>query len=358
MNRSIVNIMNLPGEINLIIWNKLNKIDALYSFLNVNRRFDKLIRDKIYTCSIELIKTNFEEEDNCSLSDQILDRFCLDILPQIHYIVEQLILESFSMERILYAGDYPRLCKLTLINLTQEVAMRDILHLKYFSLTSYNRAKKYNSHVVPLLRRMIYLEQLTLCLTVTNRSTFVDGILLNNEILDHMPQLQTFNFNIITRTNITTYVNKQLYEDTRFTFFNGKFHQVEFYLDQYPDGMARSHIYSLPYKMNVMHDISNNFPGGYLQIHKRRNYKTLHEAKMNNQMSSVIVFPHLDICFGNIDIVEQLLVDTNTLLPRLIDLPISYSYIEEVTEIFTREATRRNCANIKQFHLYFSKENV
>ncbi|CAF4282123.1 unnamed protein product [Rotaria sp. Silwood2] len=109
MNRSIVNIMNLPDEIILIIWNKLNKIDALYSFLNVNRRFDKLIRDKIYTCSIELIKTNFEEEDNCSLSDQILDRFCLDILPQIHYIVEQLILESFSMERILYAGDYPRL---------------------------------------------------------------------------------------------------------------------------------------------------------------------------------------------------------------------------------------------------------
>ncbi|CAF4373421.1 unnamed protein product [Rotaria sp. Silwood2] len=160
MNRSIVNIMNLPGEINLIIWNKLNKIDALYSFLNVNRRFDKLIRDKIYTCSIELIKTNFEEEDNCSLSDQILDRFCLDILPQIHYIVEQLILESFSMERILYAGDYPRL------------------------------------------------------------------------------------------------------------------------------------------------------------------------------------------------------FDTNTLLPRLIDLTIPYSYIEEVTENFTREATHRNCANIRQFHLYFSKENV
>ncbi len=84
MNRSIVNIMNLPDEIILIIWNKLNKIDALYSFLNVNRRFDKLIRDKIYTRSIELIKTNCEEkEDNCSLSDQILDRFCLEILPQI-----------------------------------------------------------------------------------------------------------------------------------------------------------------------------------------------------------------------------------------------------------------------------------
>ncbi|CAF2992592.1 unnamed protein product [Rotaria socialis] len=100
MNRSIVNIMNLPDEIILIIWNKLNKTDALYSFLNVNRRFDNLIRDKIYTRSIELIKPNCQEEQNCSLSDQILDRFCLDILPQIHYMSEQLIVESFLMERV------------------------------------------------------------------------------------------------------------------------------------------------------------------------------------------------------------------------------------------------------------------
>jgi hypothetical protein len=137
MNRSIVNIMNLPDEIILIIWNKLNKIDAVYSFLNVNRRFDKLIRDKIYTRSIELIKTNSEEEDNCSLPDEILDRFCLDILPHIHYIVEQLILESLSMERILYAGDYPQLCNLTLNNLTQEVAMRVLAGRKYFVYKQY-----------------------------------------------------------------------------------------------------------------------------------------------------------------------------------------------------------------------------
>jgi hypothetical protein len=124
MDRSIVNMMNLPDELILLIWNKLDQIDVLYSFSNVNRRFNKLIRDQTYTRSIELIKTNCEEEKNCSLSDEILDRLCLDILPQIHSIVEQLILESFSMERILHAGDYPRLCKLTLINLTQELAIR------------------------------------------------------------------------------------------------------------------------------------------------------------------------------------------------------------------------------------------
>ncbi|CAF4573313.1 unnamed protein product, partial [Rotaria sp. Silwood2] len=92
----------------------------------------------------------------------------------------------------------------------------DILNLKCFSLTSYTQTNEYDTHVVPLLRRMIYLEQLTLYVSVNNRSTFIDGIHLNNEILDHMSQLQTFSFNIITRTNVNTYVNNQLYEDIRF----------------------------------------------------------------------------------------------------------------------------------------------
>jgi hypothetical protein len=293
-----------------------------------------------------------------------------------------------------------------LFTLIKEVFfLKDILHLKCFSLASYNPTNGYDSQVVPLLRRMIYLEQLTLHLYVINRSTFIDGMNLNNEILYYMSKLQTFNFNIITYTNVNTHVNNQLYEDIRCTFLNRKSHQVDFYLDQYPDGKARSHIYSLPYKMNIMHDISHAFPGGlftnvrivelsdlfcpfehkfYGRIarsfpfltdltvfnRKPRNYKPSHEEKENNQMSSVNVFPHLThlrISFGELDTAEQLLVDTNTLLPRLIDLTIPYSYIEEVTENFTREATRRNCANIKRlnfnstilvhckaFYLYFS----
>ncbi|CAF3325819.1 unnamed protein product [Rotaria socialis] len=262
MNSSIVNIMNLPDEILIIIWNKLSKIDVLYSFLNVNRRFDKLVRDKIYTRSIELIK------NNC----------------------------------------------------------------------------------------------------------------------------QTFNFNIITYA----YANNQLYENIKCTFLNGKFSQVDFYLDQYPNGEARSHIYSLPYKINVMHDISSNFPIGlFTNVHDiwladifcpfehkfydriarsfpflteltvinyiPRNYKPLQEANNNNQVSSVIVFPHLThlhICSANINVAEQFLVDNNTLLPRLIHLSILYRYIEEVTENFTRKATRRNCVNIKRLNFFFSTQFV
>jgi hypothetical protein len=266
---------------------------------------------------------------------------------------------------------------------------KDILHLKSFSLTSHDHNPGYDSQIVPLLRRMIYLEELLLNLSVINRSTFIDGIHLKNDVVDHMPQLQTFRFNIITRTHVQTDVNHQLYEDIRCTFLSREFHQVNFYLDQYSDGLARSHIYSLPYQMNVMRDLSRNFPGGLftnvrvaslidrfyrfgdpifdriarsfpfltdLTIFntKRRNYRSSDEAEKNNPMPSIIVFPHLthlDICLGGIYIAEQLLVDTNTLLPRLTHLTIFYSKLEEVTENFTREATRRNCANIKYFDL-------
>jgi hypothetical protein len=45
-------------------------------------------------------------------------------------------------------------------------------------------------------------------------------------------------------------------------------------------------------------------------------------------MASVIVFPHLaylTLILGIIDNTEQLLIDTNTFLLRLIDLTIPYS---------------------------------
>ena len=77
----------------------------------------------VYTRSIELIKPN-SKDGNCSLTDPILDRFCLPILPRIHELVECLTLESISMERILSAGDYPHLRKLTLVKVEQEFALR------------------------------------------------------------------------------------------------------------------------------------------------------------------------------------------------------------------------------------------
>jgi hypothetical protein len=111
-NHSVIGIMDLPDEMIIKIWNNLSNIDVLYSFVGVNKRFNKLVRDLVYTRSIQLTEKKSKTNKYCSLPDSTIDRYCLDILPQIHQCIECLVLEPFSMERILLASDYPRLRKL------------------------------------------------------------------------------------------------------------------------------------------------------------------------------------------------------------------------------------------------------
>ncbi len=60
---------------------------------------------------------------------------------------------------------------------------------------------------------MSHLEELTLNLSIENRSTFVDGAHLHNEILIHMPQLHTFIFHICTQVDIADSVDRLSYDD-------------------------------------------------------------------------------------------------------------------------------------------------
>ena len=53
----------------------------------------------------------------------------------------------------------------------------------------------------PLLRQMAGLEALTLRLSVSNRSTFIEGTHLNREILPYLPHLRTSNFDIFSRVS-------------------------------------------------------------------------------------------------------------------------------------------------------------
>ncbi len=115
LNFSMASIEDLSDELLFMIWNKLNNLDVFYSFMGVNKRFDKLVRDMSYTRSIQL----FDKDSNhnyCSLSDTLLDRVCFYLLPQMHENIECLTLGPLSMERILCVGQYPHLHQLTLVN--------------------------------------------------------------------------------------------------------------------------------------------------------------------------------------------------------------------------------------------------
>ena len=104
MNRSNVHLLDLPDEILLIILNKLNNIDVLYSLLDINNgRLNILAQENTFTNILKFV----------SIDDtSIIDRFCIDILPRIHHNVKCFIFDPIFMERILLATGYPNLTEL------------------------------------------------------------------------------------------------------------------------------------------------------------------------------------------------------------------------------------------------------
>ncbi len=70
------------------------------------------------------------------LSDPMIDRFCVQILPKINHKIKWLDVESSSMEPILLSTSYPNLNGLGLYDLALETA-RDLFTGKiFFSILS------------------------------------------------------------------------------------------------------------------------------------------------------------------------------------------------------------------------------
>ena len=85
-----------------------------------NQRLDKIIQENIFIQTLNFVLT----DDTLSVSDPILNRFCMNILPRIHYNIKSIILNSSSMERILLVADYPNLSELKLFKINGKIASR------------------------------------------------------------------------------------------------------------------------------------------------------------------------------------------------------------------------------------------
>ena len=106
MNQHNVHLLDLPNEILFLILKKLDNVDVLYSLLGINnQRLEIIAQEQIFTNILNFVSISQSTDEISSISDSILDRFCIDILPRIHKNVKSLILESVSMERILRAGN-------------------------------------------------------------------------------------------------------------------------------------------------------------------------------------------------------------------------------------------------------------
>ncbi|CAF3123260.1 unnamed protein product [Rotaria sp. Silwood2] len=122
MEYSCIELNDLPDEILMIIFKKLNNLDVLYSLQGVNQRLNQIIHHPIFTSRLTFVKWllhNFIDLISC---DTILNRFCLQILPEIRHKIKWLDLESSSMKYILRAAHYPNLYGLGLYNINEESA--------------------------------------------------------------------------------------------------------------------------------------------------------------------------------------------------------------------------------------------
>lgn len=111
-------LMDLPDEIIMLICGKLNNVDVLYSLLDVNARLDRILHDGMFTKKIALAQTFSSKKE---IDEKLLDRFCLEILPKIHHQIQQLSVDSLTMERIFLAVDYPNLHQLDIFMINNEL---------------------------------------------------------------------------------------------------------------------------------------------------------------------------------------------------------------------------------------------
>ena len=248
--------------------------------------------------------------------------------------------------------------------------------MKYFSLTSFNDTYGYDSLIVPLLCRMINLEQLTLYLSALRfDSTYIDGVQLYDQFLNYMSRLKTFKFNI--RTRIFKYHQLELDLPSNGTieqsFIGRNYRQVASYIDPIE---CKCQIYSLPFDFKYFVELDNAFPGG--KFHKVR-HLTMHgtgpfedelfqlvsedflnlehlavsnpySQKDNRHESTSISFPNLrslTLQYAHYDYVELFLQRKFTRLPHLFQLCLTYKALTTITNQFMDDATKFNFGTLK-----------
>jgi len=120
----------------------------------------------------------------------------------------------------------------------------------------------YDKNIVPLLQWMTNLEQLALYIFSVKR-TFIDRNCLKNDIINHLPRLSKFIFNIpsyIYNLDQTHLLSNEYIQHTLADLTDV---QVVSYVDYFPwEGSGQCHFYSYPYTLRYYDNITNSFQGG------------------------------------------------------------------------------------------------
>jgi len=278
-------------------------------------------------------------------------------------------------------------------NICFQLQQKPLPNLRIFSLCCNGIINDFDELIVPLLRRMLNLEELHLNINVECCEKFIDGDTLKKDIIVYMPRLYKFTFNIRSTINHRNQINLPLSECSQKTFEYFSNNQIITCIDHFQEKKySQCYIYSYPYKLKVYNNITNNFRGGLftsvtevslyderpfehefflriaqsfpfmkeLRIRNQKAQKNKQFIKSNNdnQILSIIEYPNLirlDLYNSHDDYIELFLFDTKIFVPNNLHLCINYQSLKRVTYYFTRYRTRNNCTRLAA--LYFSAKD-
>ncbi|CAF3357466.1 unnamed protein product [Rotaria sp. Silwood2] len=289
----------------MIIFIYLHHHDILYSFININKRFDSIISNAIIGKKLTLISSN---DSSFPFNDTIFDRIC-EILPKFYDNIQWINLESSITERILLSTNYSKLKALVLYLSSQTVidlfADTSFLfeHFGQQIETLINKAKPIVAQIDSLDSfdddqiledRKIFQFLFKQCCTIPGSrkrpvngqevglqflnisDSIIDGDILKKDFINHMPRLNKFTFNISSLVRLDNPRNLPSNEDIKNTFknFNNIIISSVDYFSQ--PNLLYCHIYSYPYTWTFYHNITNDFPGRLFKCVRRISLRDEH----------------------------------------------------------------------------------
>ncbi|UJR34328.1 hypothetical protein I4U23_021731 [Adineta vaga] len=279
----------------LTVFNKLNVVDVLYSLVDVNGRFNRLVFNAcdLHNLNLVNVKTKSCLPRFSALKKHVLNRICDTIVPRIHEQVNKLTVEqNFQAETLL---KYLKV-SITVCNVNVNISLS-------------SNADIQNSFIGKIYGQV---------------GSYVDTFSMGPEGRSHVYSLP-YKFHYF------------LYLDN--SFQRGTFDKV-IYLNMTDID---------PFEYEFFKVISEDFPFlKYLSIEND-------ESQTTEQYSStLIVFPHL-ICLNllkaHVNYAEQFLYDKNTSMPCLLILEITYESLILTTNNFNNDKSRLNCSNLRQLKL-------
>ncbi|CAF1590981.1 unnamed protein product [Rotaria sordida] len=454
MNPSFNELNNLPNEILVKMLKYLSHYDILYSFYDINERFNSIIKNYFLKNNLTLIINN---DSLISFDNKILESV-YEIIPMIENNIKCINIDSLIIENIIDRANYPNLKQVTIYTSLQEsinifidgslfikifgqkieklmiksrrilkpiintfgeydiLEHREILqdlfkkievisfssnitqlyvtvnhfndclyildgsfnqlqkfyiiifgtgdlpstdhveieisNIKCFSIRYKNKILNYDRGLIPLLHRMINLEEFHIHFIKTTLP-IIDEHILKVEFIDNIPKLKKFIFNI----GSLTYLGNQHYlsSNENIKHSSKKFQNSEMIsnIDYFErTRFLYSHIYSHPYTWDFYHHISNNFRGGLFK--SVRIISLFDEQPFEHDFFLLIAqsFPYFS------RLILQFLNNNKTCLLNGIYLNISYKLLLRQTNNFTKDEYRTNCSKINYLKLKNDKEDL